>query len=615
MKKNKRVIILLSVLILGIGVSLAYFVGKTIFKGTGATTEGRTATINGSTLDISGNIEFKDIDIYPGHQTLSKVTATATGNNELIAYNLTWIGTNDLSTNLKYKVYVSEENKDIELNCEKKKKVVNGAQQLNEVCTSNIEELGEPISEGEISEITEEEQTIKITNTEFITAKEKGTKKYYYIIVEYPDKEDQSIDIGEGFKGKVYGEISNTKADINLVAFYQETEEGKYEEVEEIPKEGYVLNQKETKCNNEEVKVRIENNEIILTNVSKSGTACYLYFSKPTSDKTLAALKLTLNNEIPDFSKTSCEEGCDESTNGVFKGEENGQPTYYFRGTVDNNYVLFAGYYWRIIRINSNGSIRIIYSGTTAGATGKSAQLNNGITQVFNRVDDDNAYVGYMYGETSQPQNAAGYDATHKNTNNSVTKTYIDNWYTNTLSKAKNNGKNATEYIDTEAGFCGDRTPYEYGNLSIDSQPDNKKYGIGKITTYYGAYYRINKSHQPTFDCPNPSNNLYTVSGAETGNKSLTNPIGLITADEVIYAGGQTKENRYYWLYTGGEAYWTISPYYFDGTYAVISNVHLDGGINYNRADNGKSIRPVINLKADVSITGSGTIDSPYEIS
>ena len=132
MKKNKRVIIMLSVLIGVIGISLAYFVGKTLFTGSGATTEGKTATVNGSILDVKGNIMFNDEDIYPGHQTLSKIEVEATGENELIAYNLIWEGINELNTSLKYKVYKTTEEQDIELTCEKKKKVKEGIQYLNE---------------------------------------------------------------------------------------------------------------------------------------------------------------------------------------------------------------------------------------------------------------------------------------------------------------------------------------------------------------------------------------------------------------------------------------------------------------------------------------------------
>ena len=51
--------------------------------------------------------------------------------------------------------------------------------------------------------------------------------------------------------------------------------------------------------------------------------------------------------------------------------DTDGKPTYYYRGSVENNYVKFAGYFWRIIRINSNGSIRMIYDGTSAHQNGE----------------------------------------------------------------------------------------------------------------------------------------------------------------------------------------------------------------------------------------------------
>ncbi len=649
MKKNKRVIILLSVLILGIGVSLAYFVGKTIFKGTGATTEGRTATVNGSTLDISGNIEFGDVDIYPGHQTLSKVTATATGNNELIAYNLTWIGTNNLNTNLKYKVYVSEEEKEITLNCEKKKKVVNGAQQLNEVCTSNIEELGEPINEGEIPKTTEE-QTIKITNTEFITAKEEGTMKYYYIIVEYPNSGNQSKDIGEGFKGRVYGEISNTKADINLVAFYQETEEGKYEEVEEIPKEGYVLNQKETKCNNEEVKVRIENNEIILSNVSKSGTACYLYFdidTTLTAEERLADLKLGNSlGTITTVTGPSCKDdlgsNCGSSVinmnqNGVYSAEDDFGTSYVFRGTVDNNWVKFGqedgkAIWWRIIRINGNGTIRLIYSGigsTVPDTTGIGTQITTTYSddttiQKYNETYDDNTYVGFMNNGGS----TSSYADAHQNLSDSTIKAELDKWW----EKTNLGSVDIVDKIDVDTGFCNDR---ELADEDHGSYLGKSKGGYSKQQTAYAPVHRVWRSEgtnwdstqEPTLKCANLTRDLFTgqnSKGATTkdrktiiGNKKLKNPVGLITSDEVIYAGGFFRQNNNkYWLYTNS-SYWTMSPYDFYSSAADVFHVSSTGQLYYDHGNDTLGVRPVINLKADTAFTFTdgediGTSSNPY---
>ncbi len=639
MKKNKRVIILLSVLILGIGVSLAYFVGKTIFKGSGATTEGRTATINGSTLDISGNIEFSDNDIYPGHQTLSKVTATATGNNELIAYNLTWVGTNNLNTNLKYKVYVSEEEKEISLTCEKKKKVIKGAQQLNEVCTTTGE-LGEPISEGEIPKTTEEEQTIKITNTEFITAKEEGEKKYYYIIVEYPDNGNQSIDIGEGFNGRVYGEISNTKADINILGYFIKNEEtGKYEEAKTMPGEGYKINTEASQCSNgAKASTNYEDNSINIKGLTIDGTSCYLYYDKiPTSEDTLASLgKTAMPGETDGFGTIDTAEHKDT----LYTDSDDFGTTYYYRGKVNNNWVKFGksgtqsgsgnDLYWRIIRINGDGTIRLIYAGEGSAATNDEGYTTSGTDALINKTTNVKYYGSYNHAEYVGFQFKTGSIHGH-GTDTDVTKsnvlTVLDTWFKDNLADefASGNGR-----IDPDAGFCNDRRNSTANTTAWGNETDNG--GTGTTTTYYGAYLRLRPGgnnpsatykSKPTFKCKDIDNDYFTYTGAAqktttdkkqtSGTKSLTYPVGLITADEVTFAGGlYNQNNTSYYLNNQSGYYWTMSPSYFDGGTAWVFSVYSYGAAG---VDSTFGIRPVINLKADVTITGNGTIDTPYEIS
>ncbi len=638
MKKNKRVIILLSVLILGIGVSLAYFVGKTIFKGTGATTEGSTATVNGSTLDISGNINFGDKDIYPGHQTLSKVTATATGNNELIAYNLTWVGTNDLNTNLKYKVYVSEEEKEIELKCEKKKKVVNGIQQLNEECTINGE-LGEPINEGEISKTTEE-QTIKITNTEFITAKEEGTKKYYYIIVEYPDNGNQSIDIGEKFEGRVYGEISNTKADINILGYFIKNEDtGKYEETEVMPGEEYEINTEASQCSNgAKASINYEDNSVNIKGLTINGTTCYLYYDKiiPAADKTLANLGIKSDGILTaNITGPSCNGTKDSSTcfsdsksnnmaeNGVYTVEDDFGNSYVFRGEVDNNWVKFGkkgsdDIWWRIIRINGNGTIRLIYAGTGSSAPATNTNVTQIGTNAFNSTYSDNRYVGFMYNSNSNSSQVA----LDTNPSDSSIKGKLDSWWTETNLEASPQ----VDKIDVETGFCNDR------GLSAADHGSYKGPGGGTGTTQtaYAPWDRLLQSgttdadttQRPSLKCANPTRDLFTgqnskgvttSSGTIVGNKKLKNPIGLITSDEVVLAGGfMYQNNNKYWLYTD-QAYWTMSPLRADSSgYALVFFVDKYGYLSNTVSDTNVGVRPVINLSADTTFTGTGKSGSPF---
>ena len=117
----------------------------------------------------------------------------------------------------------------------------------------------------------------------------------------------------------------------------------------------------------------------------------------------------------------------------------------------------------------------------------------------------------------------------------------------------------------------------------------------------------------PTFECQNESD-LYTTSGSSQGNKALTYPIGLITADEVAYAGGvYNTNNTSYYLYTNS-TYWTMSPCIYPN--AVVFFVTSDGYLNYLwTVDFTYGVRPVINLKANVIISaGIGTASNPYVI-
>jgi len=277
---------------------------------------------------------------------------------------------------------------------------------------------------------------------------------------------------------------------------------------------------------------------------------------------------------------------------------ENNLRTYYFRGDVKNNYVKFGkdidgnDLYWRIVRINEDGSIRLIYQGTSATGNGQIG------TSAFNESYNDNAYVGYMYGAPEQSGDNA-YTLTHDNTNNSIIKTFIDNWYSTKT--------NLSTYLSThlaDSGFCNDRS------LSSGT-------GIGKSETNYGAYNRLSTNKTPHFACPNASNDLFTTSSSTKGNKALTNPIGLITADEVVYAGGKyDTDNSSYYLHAG-KAYWTMSPYRFGGIYAnmwtLYSNTKLKN--EHVRLGDYAGVRPVINLKSSVEIiSGDGTSNNPYVI-
>ena len=284
-----------------------------------------------------------------------------------------------------------------------------------------------------------------------------------------------------------------------------------------------------------------------------------------------------INEETPDFNQIAT---IDE---GVFKTEDDWGTSYYFRGAVDNNWVKFAGYYWRIIRINGDGSIRLIYNGTSTATTGTSTMISG--SQAFNSSRNRSEYVGYMYTTNEQ----------HGNTTNSDIKTVVDTWYNNNL-------KSQESKISKEAGFCGEREMAS--GTSWDSQPSN--------TIYYAARERLDTNNKPTLKCSN-SADLYTVNESSKGNHALSNPIGLITADEIAMAGGvYGSNNSSYYLYTG-QKYWTMSPFNFIGN-AIVFYVYSNGSLSNNNVPRANGVRPVINIASDVKVTGSGTSDDPYVV-
>ena len=265
---------------------------------------------------------------------------------------------------------------------------------------------------------------------------------------------------------------------------------------------------------------------------------------------------------------------------------------YYFAGKPTDNWFYFGGYYWRIVRINGDGSIRLIYNGTSTAQTGDSTMINT--SKAFNSSHNNNMYVGYMY-QSGQP---------HGLTTNSSIKTTLDSWYLSNLA-------DEAEYLDGNAGFCGDRTPYSGS-------------GTGTSSTDYAAYNRLVNSKNPSFKCTDKDNDLYTTPGSSEGNGALkvtpgdndstATPIGLITADEVAFAGGvYGSRNTSYYLYNNAY-YWTMSPYNYRSAGARVFNVDLDGSLSDCYVYDTLGVRPVINLKSAIAISGTGTTSDPFVV-
>ena len=289
-------------------------------------------------------------------------------------------------------------------------------------------------------------------------------------------------------------------------------------------------------------------------------------------------------------SLTQSEVNVDKSDRGLYLSNDNYGTSYYYRGNVTNNNVYFAGYYWQIVRINGDNSIRLIYNGTKKNSTGDEKIIGS---STFNNVPNNPAYVGYMYGD-----NLGTRENNIKNIKDSSIKTFIDKWYyKNILSK------NLGTYL-SDSGFCNDRELYSGDGFSNSNH------------TFFKAYDRYNKN-DATFKCEN-KNDFFTVTDTEVGNGSLLYPVGLITYDELTFAGlNGNGINKFSWSYSSS-TYWTMTPSNYSVSYNIAGGFTLESSghiYQWPGVQTSYGVRPVINLKSDVKITGGiGTANDPFVV-
>ena len=153
----------------------------------------------------------------------------------------------------------------------------------------------------------------------------------------------------------------------------------------------------------------------------------------------------------------------------------------------------------------------------------------------------------------------------------------------------------------TKGKFCNDRNIASGYNWQ--SKPSN--------TFYYATYDRSGAKEtnliKPSLNCN--SEDIYILNS------------GAITMDEVIMAGSgkyNTINNAYY--LNIGQSYWTMTPsywYYISDSkcYAYLYRLHITGQLTIGGASDDYGLRPVINLRSDITFSGgNGTLDSPYVV-
>ena len=291
--------------------------------------------------------------------------------------------------------------------------------------------------------------------------------------------------------------------------------------------------------------------------------------------------------------------------------------SYYFRGAVTNNYIEFANKCWRIVRITGAGSIKLIlHNDNVSNVSNPCSSANNSTTaafahyngstykSVFNTNGGDNAYVGFKYGT----RGSSTYPATHANTHNSTILNNLETWYNNNLT--------AYESVIDDTVWCNDKTNVTDTTYNPMNYKNVNGLGFGTNETYYGATQRLVSASKsaggtgPSLKC--------------NGELSkITSEVGLITADELAFAGyAYGKNNTTTYLQENATYYtnwWSLSPYTFNSYNAYVWSVggstgSFDGNFDGSSGNHSSAVRPSISLISSTNVTGDGTSENPYVV-
>ena len=576
--KNKKYIMYLvvSILVLTIGVSYAYFKAR-------VSGEGKSISLRSKGIYVlySGDATLASESISPGWSVTKEFTVENQGSNNEV-YNIYiegLVNTFVTSGYLQYKItssngYNMSEYKDI------------------------------PKSNTSIDTVLAYSVPIK--------SKEKQTYKVELIYKE--TEEDQSVDMGKILSG-VLGIQVGTKdpnlftASVVVINGSSDTNSKEVYKSNDVtftitPNEGYTLEDASISCSNG----TLTDNLLTISNV-QSDVTCTITLDE--DGITLAQAMLRDNTTIKertDFSVTNVE----TTTGTLYKTNktEDGSDVYYYSGNTTNNWVYFGGFYWRIIRTNEDESIRMLYSGTshntTSGYIGRSA---------FNSTYTNPLYVGYMYGTTGNLTN------NRTNTNDSTIKTAIDTWYENNILN------NYDKYISKTTIYCNDRS------VSSGSYNSTTFYygGYTRLNTNKAPSYKCGaNASNGLFESTQATADKFSASTEGGGNGQLKYPIALMTADEVSFAGGKawtSLKSPYAWYYTnsasgsitGTSSWWLLSSYDWDSSesdvFYIRSSSLYPANLHRDLVSGSYAVRPVISISKCAKVkSGIGTPDSPYEI-
>ena len=347
----------------------------------------------------------------------------------------------------------------------------------------------------------------------------------------------------------------------------------------------------------------VSGNTLTISNVQKN-EFCQVYstptlLSKILTDNPTRSTRSNNNNGTNDFATpliattTGTLFTSTESITGI---TDSPKEVYYYAGNTTNNWVKFANLYWRIIRTNHDGSIRLLYVGTSPDTTS-----GNIGTSKFNTSKNSPKYVGYKYGEDTS------LDTIRNNTTDSTIKAFIDSWYQNNLI-------NYTKYLSTSAVYCSDRSLGTGQTYSASSKFN------------FASYYRMDyladgAKANPSYNCTD----IRDAFSVDNTSAKLDYPMSLMTADEIAFAGGvayKTMNTPYAWFISNSAGsqvssyWWPLSPGYWFGSNSRVwywDSHHVL--LNFNDVDVVYAVRPAISLKSCVKTSGgNGSATNPYTI-
>ena len=317
--------------------------------------------------------------------------------------------------------------------------------------------------------------------------------------------------------------------------------------------------------------------------------------------------------------------------------------SYYFRGIVENNYLVFANMCWRIVRVtgkaNNNGDYNnaiklVLYNYNPNSVSNPCAYSEDGSSKAFARYDNttngqagksmfspqntgnSNAYVGLMYGNPS----GSTYEAVHANTTDNAILTNLKTWYDLVFTTAQKN-------VLADVIWCNDKS-LATSTYNPDSWTGTINTGIGTTKTNYAARERLAASTAtPSYVCPDATTNnasykkisKYTGSETTFGNGALNGyKIGLLTADEMVFSGTRYSGNNYtYYLFKNtGINTWTLSPAVYNSNSNIVY-IFTAGYLSNMTSYNPYGFRPAVALKATTTIVsgGDGSQLNPYVVS